>query len=235
MALVKYGKRAIKRYPAVRKRYNVYAPAVKQLASDVMYLKGLINSERKYHVLQASNNYDYNGLIFSLADIPQGDAAINRDGNSILPRYLSVNYVIGATNSASTPIVIRMILFRYWGEATSGTPSVTTSEILSTTGTQFAPLSHLNDNNTGSKGDRERRIEVLRNDLYSFDLVDKRDVTGSYNITMNNGNLKEHIKYDAAATSQPTSGGLYILVISNDATSTNARFTFESKLTFYDN
>lgn len=229
-------KKAIKRYPAARKRWNVYYPAARQLASDVMYLKGLINSEPKYHIVQASNNYDYNGIVQSLSTISQGDGTSDRDGNMVLPRYLTINMSFGGTIAGNTPVVVRMIIFRYWGEATSASATVTPSEVLATIGSQYAPYTHLNDDNTGSKGDRQRRIEVLKSKLVNFDNINMRDCVRKYNIVVNGGNKpKEHIKFSSATTSGPVSGGFYILFISDNATGTNAKFTLESKLTFYDN
>lgn len=233
---MKYGRAVAKKYPAARKRYNVYAPAVKQLASDMMYIKGLINSEPKYHIVQSSNNINYNGAVISLSTLVQGDGNTHRDGNSVLPRYLSVNIQFGATDAGTQPLTMRMIIFRYWGEKTSsGAPAVDVASVLSTTGSQYAPLSHLNEDNTGSKGDRTRRIEILKSELVDFDLVQCRTVTRQLNFVMNQGNKKEHIKFLSASTLEPISGGLYALFVSSDATSTNSKYVLESKLTFYDN
>lgn len=237
--MVNYG-RAVRtvarKYPAVRKRYNVYAPAVKQLTSDIMYLKGLINSEPKYHIVQSTNNFNYNGIIVPLSNIVQGDGEVNRDGNMVLPRYLSINMLFGGTESASAPVVVRMILFRYWGESTGVAGSVTPAEVLSSIGSQFAPFTHLNDDNTGSKGDRQRRIEVFKSKLVNCDQINQQDTVRKFNIVMNGGNkAKEHIKWNSSTTAEPVSGGIYVLFISNLLSGTSAKYVLESKLTFYDN
>lgn len=229
-------KKALARYPAAKKRFNVYYPAARQLASDVMYLKGLINSEPKYHIVQSANNFSYNGTVISLSSIPQGDDTTNRDGNMVLPRYLSINLLLGSTDGNTDPVRVRCILFRYWGEATSSTPSVSVSEILSTVGSSYAPYSHLNDDNTGARGDRQRRIEVLKSKLVSFDNCAVLNRIYKWNIVMNGNNKKkEHIKFVGSSTGEPVSGGLYILFISDLILSTEAKYQFESKLTFYDN
>lgn len=224
-----------KRNP-VKKRVQIYGKAGSQLYKDVMYLKGLVNTEPKYHIVQSANNFSWAGIVVSLSSIPSGGGVTDRDGNSVLPRYLNINLAIGAVNSATLPTTIRMLVFRYWGESTGAGGSVTPSEILSTTGTQFAPFSHLNDDNTGSKGDRQRRIEILHSEFLIFDLVDKSQSVATYNYIMNQGEPKEHIKFNTSSTAEPVSGGLYFMAISdNNGVTTNSKYTLESKLTFYDN
>lgn len=232
MAYRKFVKRA---YPVVAKRARVYVPAVKQLASDVMYLKGLINSEPKYHIVNNYSTFDYNGVIVSLSSIQQTTQVNARDGNMVLPRFHSLNMIFGASNTATTPVSIRYIVFRYWGESTNLAGAVTVPEILWTTGSMYAPLSHLNDDITGSKGDRQRRIEILKSEILSCDLVQNRTLTRQLNFVMNNTEKKEHIKWNSAATAEPVSGGIYALFISDSATLADSFYKIESKLTFYDN
>lgn len=240
MKLAKY---AVKKYPAVRRRYKVYYPAIRQLGKDVMYLKGLINSEPKFHPVTSSNNFNYAGTVLSLCDIPQGDDGASRDGNRVLPRYFSVNvhinkaidsgYAGGTTTNHTT---VRMIIFRWWGEAVgaAGT-SPTPAEILGTVSDQYAPLRHLSSKITGSKGDRCRRIEVHRNEMFTLDQISKTSMDFSFNIKLNGGKKpKEHMEYNSSATAPPTDGGFFILFIS-DVLGTDVSYYLESKVVFYDN
>lgn len=233
-------KYAAKKYPAVRRRANVYVPAVRQLASDVMYIKSLVNSETKYNETTTSNNFDYNGTVVALSAIVQGDGNTNRDGNRVLPRYLNIKGFVSITSATARtdPINCRAILFRYWGESPSAGSVVTPSEILSTVGSQYAPLSHLNEDIVGSRGDRVRRIEVLKNwDI----LLDKTGANPAMsidcNIQMNGPGVKnkEHIQFASSATADAVSGGLYLLFISDTATATEVHYKIQSKLVFYDN
>lgn len=214
-------------------RWSVYGSAGRQLARDVMYLKTLINSEPHNHYVQSANNYNYTGIIVSLSDVPVGDASTERTGNRLLPRYLNVNWRVtwsGATTMA------RVILFRYWGEATDdAAPVVTVDAVLRSSGTQYAPLTHLNDDNTGPRGDRDRRIEVLRNVLFDLDGVKQISEVCNWDVEVNgmNARKKEHIDYTNASTLQPISGGFYMLFIQNVVT--NGSYVLESKMTFYDN
>lgn len=239
MSLAKYGKMAYKKYPAIRKRARVYVPAVRQLASDVMYLKGLINSEPKVHGVESSNNFNYNGVIVSLCDVPTGDTTDSRDGDRLLPRYLNikfhVNRAISGASSAHT--TVRYIIFRWWGENPSSigvNPSP--SDILYSVGGQFAPLSQLKTNVTGSKGDRNRRIEVHRTGMITLDSVSKTAFDEDINITLNGGKKpKEHMEYFSSTTAPPTSGGFFIMFISDNSVSTDQSYYLRSVLTFYDN
>lgn len=236
----RYGSYAVKKYPAVRKRYRAYAPAVTQLVKDVAYLGTLINSEPKYFTVQDSNNFNYIGKVVPLSVMAQGDGASSRDGNLVLPRYMSINGYVAITSATtgSIPINVRVLIFRYWGEQVSAAPSVAPAEVLETIGTQFAPLSHLNPDVTGSRGDRTRRIEVHKSMNVLLDNVGSKP--GEYfscNIQLNGQGTKrkEHIKFRSSTTEEPVSGGFYALFISDNATSTQVNYHLESKLTFYDN
>lgn len=236
----KYAKKAY-RSQAVRKRVNIYGKAGLQLYKDVKYIKGLINSEPHQHVVQSSSNFSYTGDMISLSSIPTGDNYNNRTGNRVLPRYLSINCTVGGTTTlaaatAGTRETIRVIVLRSWIDNGTTAGSLSPSEVLETTGSSYAPLSHLNEAITGPKRDRNRRIEVLRNELFVVDNMGTNFThTYQWNIQMNGGNIKEHIEFPDSATSEPNSGGIYIMFISDSSLSTEAQYQLESKLTYYDN
>lgn len=237
---MKYGKYIKKSYPAVAKRARVYVPAVRQLASDVMYLKGLVNSEPKSFTVNTSANTGQSGVVFSLCDLAQGDGAADRDGNRVLPRYLSLYIHVNqiAASAGWNHTTHRVIVFRYWGEDSNvAGPSVTTADILETTASQYSPVSHLRSTITGSRGDRNRRIEVLRNEFFTLDLNTEAQKAIHYNIEMNGkgSKTKEHIEFRNNTTEQPTSGGIYVLYVNDNATSTDQGIWVGSRLTFYDN
>lgn len=244
MAYRKASRYAAAKYPSVvrgaAKRYKVYTPAIRQLASDITYLKGLVNSEPKIFGVTSSNNFGYNGVVVSLCDVPTGDTNGNRDGNRILPRYFNIKFhvnrlITSPTNSHTT---VRYIVFRWWGESANAVgvaPAVT--DILTTTGSQFAPLSQLSTAITGSKGDRNRRIEVHRSGIVTLDSVSKTSMDEDINITLNGSDKapKEHIEYYDSTTNPPTSGGFFILFINDNAVTTDVAYYLSSRLTYYDN
>lgn len=215
-------------------RWSTYGAAGVQLARDVMYLKTLINSEPHNWYVNAANNYNYNGAIVSLSNVAVGDTEQDRTGNRVLPRYLNVKWYC---TSGSQNNLLRVMLIRYWGETTSSAPAVTVAEVLRNTalGTVQAPLAHLNEHNTGPKGDRCRRVEVLRNELINLDEIERRAVCGDWDVQVNGMNVdkKEHIEWISGTSNEPVSGGFYILFVG--ASATNDAYQLESKMTFYDN
>jgi len=231
----KYAQTVAKKYPAVRRRYNVYAPAVKQLYKDVKYIKGVINSEPHVHTVQATGNFDYNGVVLSLANIPMGDTYLSRTGNRVLPRYFNINLHVNKDTAGIMHNTVRIIIFRSWIDngTTAGTLAV--SEVLESVGSAYAPLSHLEQSITGPKGDRCRRIEILKNRLITFDQVSNTSYTKNFNLTMNGGQVKEHIDFVSSSTAEPSSGGLFIMFVSESITAADVSYRFESRLTFYDN
>lgn len=241
MSLRKYSKYTGAIARGAYKRGRVYGPAVKQLASDVMYLKGLINSEPKSWIVQSSNNVGWGGAVVSLCNIPTGDTSTSRDGDRILPRYLSLNISVGrASTAVNSHVTCRMIVFRAWIDNPAGSSgNISANEVLPSTvlSTQYAPLSHLNPTITGPRGDRTRRIEVLRNELFTFNAIDKANAIFHYNIEMNGKSTskKEHIEYFSSTTGEPVSGGIYVLFVTDQSAATEFYYQMESKVTFYDN
>lgn len=231
-----YGK---KRYNGGGARYqrNNYA-LVNKLNFDMKYMRTLINSEMHSFLVSAGSNIDSTGVVSSLNIIAQGDDEANRTGNSILPRYQSINLHVNKKITSAGTVdheTIRVMLFRYWGEATSGSaPSVTISEVLDTA----HPLSYLNEDNTGKRGDRDRRIEVHKSKLFTLDSVANTSRTWKWNVEVNglNKKVKDHIKFRNNTTFQPISGGFYILFVSDNSTGGNkSAFEFTSKINFHDN
>lgn len=235
---MKYGKYAVKKYLAVRKRARVYVPAVKQLASDVMYLKGLINSEPQRHNYSSQSNFDYNGIVLSLNNVPLGDDYGRRTGNRILPKHLNIRMHINKDTAGRMHTTVRYVLFRWWGESTSAAGiSPVPQEILETVGSWISPLAPLNNTATGSKGDRNRRIEVHRTGMITLDNVSKTCVDVEENISLNGKGkqIKEHIEFYDGTTNPPTSGGFFLLLISDYVTAADVQASVYTTLSYYDN
>lgn len=215
-------------------RIQTYGRAGKQLYRDIKYIKTLVNAEMHAFTLATTNNFDATGIVVSLNDIAVGDDDINRTGTSVLPRFQSVNLHVNKKLTGPDHETFRVILFRYWGEAASATPNVTVSEVLQS----VDPLSFLNDANTGSKGDRERRIEVSKSVLFTLDNVANTSRTWKWNVRINGPNkkVKDHLKFRGTSTEGPTAGGFLILFISDNATAANeSNFGLNAKINFYDN
>lgn len=230
-----------KKYPAARKRYRVYAPAVRQLASDVMYLKGLVNAEPKNHFFLANNNVDYTGAMLSTCEVPQGDGSGNRDGNRILPRYYNLNGRIWlGSGFTGVAVGVRVVVFKWWGESPNAVGvAPVPSDILESAliSTQNACDAFLDPAITGSKRDRNRRVEVLRN-FYKSLSVNGDPCLDIHEVIEMNGKgktNKEHMEFYTTTTNPPTSGGIFVLIITSSATATDVGYHIKSKLTYYDN
>ncbi len=228
-------RRNYKKRGPVSKRVNVYGKAGVQLYRDVKYLKTLVNAELHHHIFGYSNNIDSNGAIQSMNNVPSGDSDSDRTGTSVLPRFMSVRLHVNKAISGPTHETVRVIIFRYWGAATSSAPVLSNiSTILNTND----PLAYLQEENTGSKGDRERRIEVHKSKIFTLDQVSDTSRTYNWNIVVNGPDkqIKDHIKYRSQTTEQPISGGFYMLVITDNATGSNkSSINLRTKLGYYDN
>lgn len=236
---------------ALKKRYykKGYGVSIPKIVRDVKYLKGLINSEPQPFVTTNSNNVDWAGIIVSLSSVPQGDQEGQRTGDRILPRYLNLKgYASCATPAILNCVTYKVMLVRLWTESTSAPPNAVVSDVLSANeiSTTFAPIGFLQQNNVGPRGDRQRRIEVLRSEILTCcNNFDSTGVAGGpsgriqwdWNVEVNGGERKEHIEYIDNNTAQPISGGFYFVII-NDVPAASANkpaFYIASKMTFYDN
>lgn len=229
-------------YGPVAKRVNTYGPAAMQLAKDVAYLTTLVNSEPKWHVVQSANNFNWAGAVVDLSAISTGgsDDSFERSGQTVLPRFLTFRcHLNKSVSGVSDHTTVRMLVFRYWGEDSTAAAPIppVAADIIRTPGTQYAPMSVLNRDNTGSRGDRQRRIEILRSEQITLDKVSLTSKDFHYNIEMNGTKVpkKEHIKFDSNATASAISGGIYVLFLSDVTTTTDMSYTVVSNLTFYDN
>lgn len=206
-----------------------------RLDMDVRYLKTLVNSEIHHHQLTLANNIDNNGVIFNLCRVPTGDSVGDRSGTSILPRYMTINFHVNKSLTGPAHETFRVMLFRYWGSETDAAPAVAVGDIFDSANT---PNSMLEADNTGKRGDRERRIEVHKSKYFTLDNVSDTSRTWKWNVQINgmNKNVKEHIKYRSTTTEDPVSGGFYLVAISDNGTGANkAALEGISKLGFHDN
>ena len=219
-----------------KKTYRKKTNSNYALTKKVNYLSSVVNSELKYHESVYVYSIDGAGTILPFNNIVQGDSQVNRTGNTVLPKWLTLHMAL-RHNDATTEEseVIRIIVFRYWGEGTDAAPNVTVGDILDIAN----PLSFLNDNNTGSRGDRERRIQIHKSYLLALNKSDKALRTFKLNIAVNkpSNKRKEHMKFRSSATEDAISGGFYVLVIGENLVGAVEKNSIDvrGKLNFYDN
>ena len=223
---------------AISHRGKVYGAAGYQLYKDVNYLMTLVNSELHIFGRGQSFNSSSTGVVYSLTSIPQGDTSADRTGTSVLPRYVGLNMTVykNLDSSSTNHTNMRIILFQYWGEASdSGSgASVSVSDVLS----PASPIGFLNPDNTGSRGDKERRIRILRDQRFVLDKLSYTSRVIKMNVQLNGQKQKQkqHIKFDSSTTAEPLSGGIYLLVIDDNATGVHHNACdFLCHTKFYDN
>lgn len=214
-----YKKRSYRR----RYRRRVYKKPLRYKVADmaysavkgVSYLKGLVNAElHHYDNITLGSSINNTGTIYHLNPIPVGDNNAERNGNSILSKYLfgRMEFVI---NGSSTYTFIRCIFFTDKQQIGDTSPGVT--DVLSTA-SQTSPL------NSFSAG----RFKILKDMTIRLDTMHP---SSNRKIMMK---LPFHSKYNGTSGSDIQKNGLYLLVICNEPVNTPA-FSYNLRYSFYDN
>lgn len=210
-----------------RSRFTNYKHGGQQLYKDVMYIKSLVNSELHYDYSSYSTTIDTTGQMFHLSAISQGDGISNRSGNSVLPRYLQVQFILLNTTTSIFDTV-RVMIFR-WKD--NSTPTVA-QVFEDSSNPVYSPL---NDNISGNI--RDRQIDVIKNKVF---VVGDQCINngGTYykkqfDLNPPNKNIKDHIKFNDTATTDEV-GGIYMLMIGTQSVNTT-NLRGMHKLSFHDN
>lgn len=196
---------------------------IAQVAKDVWYLKGLINSEKKYYDnAQLSNTISYNGLVYNLCAMAQGDGTQQRTGNSIFARSLSVR-LTAIQRGASTSNNMKVMIVLDKNADVAAAPAA--SDILETTGSTNAPLSHL------KFPEARNRFKILKV---------KQIVLNSTNRTQQCCNIylkmRHHIKFTGTTAASLGKGQLYLVVISDTVAGTDdPAIRYQSRVMYHDN
>lgn len=201
--------------PWYEKKYNAMQLAHKAY-KGVWYLKGLVNSEMFHIINSASPTVSNTGSISSLTNIGQGDVISNRTGNSVLVRNLLIRLSLEQHASATFTFYRVMLVV---DTQQIGDTSPTIADILESSST----LSSLNTNEPG-------RFVVLKNWFLSTDTG--RGLT-QY-LEWYSDNLMLHVKYNGTASSDIQRNGIYLVLLSDQATNTPTCF-YNVKIGYHDN
>lgn len=219
------------------KMYRAPSAQTKRNTKSIKQLQVYSNPELNFHYGTGSANITNSGSISNLTQISKGTGQTVREGNKIMPRYLQYNFSLQKNMGAGSPNheVVRLIVFRAWiKEAVDGVvPGISPSDVLY----QVHPLSFLNPDITGKKGDRSRRIQILRNKMVTLDKQTITSKTYKFSISMNGPNVanKQPVTYADGANNDAISGAIYYLLVSDNATGSDyANFGVNYKLSFYD-
>lgn len=215
-------KRNMRKKPISKRSYGVsdYANMAYQAFKGVMWLKGLINAEKKFVEFTNNGAVSTTAQIDLLTGVGQGDTQISRNGNSIKAYANSGKYRL-SIHASATNTSFRIIIFM--DKVSDGTEP-TGQELLDLT-TLTSLDAHYNVNNAGS------RFTILHDKRHSLSINGNREITGSYFSRLNH-----HVKFTdtTAAQASCSAGHLYSLVISSEATNTPT-FILSNVFRYYDN
>jgi len=208
-------KKRMRRVPWYEKKYNA-AQLAHKAYKGVMYLKGLVNSEM-FHLVTASNTTVSNtGTVIHCTAIAQGDNIGSRQGNSILLRNVLARITLEQNASATSSFYRVMLVFdtQQVGDTAPGV-----SDILNSVST----LSSLNVAQPG-------RFSVLKNWF-----LETSNGQGTAKILeFYDGNIMTHVKYNGTANTDIQQNGLYLLLLSDQASNTPT-VTYNIKIGYHDN
>lgn len=181
----------------------------------VKYLKGLVNSE--VHKLESDigASVSDSGSITHLTPITQGDSTANRQGNSVLGKYLTCRGIL-TKHASATATQVRCMLFRDNQQVGDTSPGI--SDIL-----QSTPYinSMLSSTTVG-------RFTKLYDKLV---FLSSNKPSGQFVINLA---VKSHVRFNGSASSDIQKNGLYLVLVSNEATNTPS-VDAQARFGFYDN
>jgi len=213
-----------RKYGYRKRRYGYRSRNQVRMQKDISYIKSLINTEMHHTEYTATSNITNTGSVTSLSTVAVDDTNNGRTGSKILPRYLNVNGSLAGPLGGGW---VRMIIFMWKDD----TPPTVTDVLQSADVNSF-----LNENIIGSKND-DRKLQVLRDRKYALVQATESELRSiKIRIPFNGPKIKRkvHIKYiDDNSTDVPIYNGIYMLTLCSQ--SSPASFTYNARLSFYDN
>lgn len=180
------------------------------------YLSGLVNSEMHHsETTLSAQAVSTTPVMSSLTAIAQGDTNSTRTGNSIFVRKLDINLTLYQANNVTS--LVKVVIFRDKQQVGDTAPGFT--DVYSS----VAPTSMLTLTNLG-------RFDILYHRIISVDAV----AGNPQKVLRINKVMRRHVRYNGSASTDIQKGGLYIALVSDEATST-VTADMTARLSFYDN
>ena len=218
--------RRYRRRRGYRRRYRRRAPSYGQIGrkvyGDIMWLKKKVSNlnveVKRFDTLATGVVQQHSGsaTVVSISDIAQGDTDITRDGNSLKCTNLSIRLGLGKP-SVDTEQTVRFMVFKCLGPSSAA--SVT--ELLEDPTTSLETWRNI---------DRSRNYKVLIDDFIT--MAENGDTTERFRTY--NRKIMSHIKYDNSAGNSAQYGGLFYLIMTDEATN-RASYSVSTRLRFVDN
>lgn len=181
----------------------------------VNMLKGIVNAEKKRFDVRVTSSSSTTAAIAVLTGVAQGDDATDRNGNSILAKYMQVRVDTTMSGSATATVTRMIILVDTQNQGTNPTAAL----ILQDPTTYLSPLNI----------DSTQRFTVLCDKFFTTSINGQRMTNYKRYIPLN-----FHLKYTGSAGSTFNKNNIFVLYMSNEATNV-PDFTLYSRLVFYDN
>lgn len=200
----------------------VAAPSVAGIAkaawSGVKYLRTLVNSEvHKADIGVTTTTINSTGTITLLNGLAQGDTSLNRTGNSVLAKYLSLKVCI-LGNAVATQTIVRMIVFVDKQQVADTAPGVT--DILASS----SPVAFYNNAMAG-------RFQILDDKMLQFDILTNRSYV--YKVYKKFGD-SIHVKFNGVNATDIQRNGMYFLILGTEGTNTS-QVVWNSRFAYHDN
>jgi len=217
-----YGRRTPKRVSrSGRRRGTRYTTmgSVKYLAKKayqgVRYIRSMINCEKhKADTAYGPLGISTTAAVSSLNQISQGDNEFNRQGNSVLWKYMTFSGAL-SWNATGTGQALRIVVVMDTQQISDTAPAGT--DLWETTG----PFSLINNETVG-------RFSILYDKVY----VQKEDcdlIPLKFTVKKSH-----HLRFNGTASTDPQKGGMWLLIVSNQAVNTpTVAGTY--RVCFYDN
>lgn len=188
----------------------------------------LINVEKKHYTTNSITQADYNGTYIDLCDPVQGLDQDERQGDSIKPLHMTIRGHIAPSSSGGTYQYCRIVIFRYKDE--NGV-ALTPNMILDPNfvGTSSAHL-------CGKNWDKKFHSKILFDKVFTvgYPAASSGNLPATRTFKFQK-KLFGHINWSDSSSTEE-GGGLYMLVISNQASATNApAVQWVSRATYTDN
>lgn len=184
--------------------------------SGVKQIRQLINVEKfKFDVGPQTSSPTTTPVIADFTAIAQGDGLSARTGTSILVHTVTVKGAL-AINGSATVSFFRLILVRDTQQVGDTAPAYT--DVMETAST----VALLNKNTPG-------RFQLLFDQLYVLGSASTQSIPINFHVT-----VQKHTKYNGTGSSDIQKGGIYMMMVSSEATNAPA-FTYHGRLCYYDN
>jgi len=182
-------------------------------------VKAMMNSETETKMFFTQNvgNVDFSGSVWPLSYVPQGDTPLTRDGDTLRPKKLEVNYSIVSADTTQ--------LFTVWIIAyhLQGTPTMSTFFTNPPVGAVNAPLTQCSNDSVVSND-----LTVHYHKIHAFTTAADACHAGTINVA-----LKGVINFYSSSSTN-LKHGLFLMTVSDSGAVSHPTFQFSSCLTFTD-